>query len=182
MQSIFNYIVGSSKTDAYVGRIQSGWANIHEGGVCPNIEAIPLFDQEVFKNWSLHLLGSVELDTASLQSIACVLLLHYRSTLQYIPTHRLHSRMKECIRMCNFDDDKLLQWSDSVKVRFSIENGIFLPLDKHPKPRNVLDQATSEAFNTDIAEIRVAPTRRNQNKRTRRTNNTEEYVYDDVDD
>ena len=33
--------------------------------------------------------------------------------------------------MCNFDDDKLLQWSDSVKVRFSIENGIFLPLDKH---------------------------------------------------
>jgi hypothetical protein len=31
--------------------------------------------------------------------------------------------------MCHLDDDKLLQWSDSVKVRFSIENGIYLPLD-----------------------------------------------------
>jgi hypothetical protein len=27
------------------------------------------------------------------------------------------------------EEDKLLQWSDSVKVRFSIENGIFLALE-----------------------------------------------------
>ncbi len=48
------------------------------------------------------LLGSVELDTASLQSLACVLLLHYRTTSQCIPGHRLHSRMKEeCLRMCS---------------------------------------------------------------------------------
>ena len=27
------------------------------------------------------------------------------------------------------EEDKLLQWSDSVKVRFSIENGIYFPLE-----------------------------------------------------
>ena len=134
VQIIFNYIVGSSKTDACVARVQSGWSNIiKEGGICPNIEAIPLVDDhELFKTWSVHLLGSVELDTASLQSLACVLLLHYRTTSQCVPGHRLHSRMKECLRMCSIiddEEDKLLQWSDSVKVRFSIENGIYLPLE-----------------------------------------------------
>ena len=43
---------------------------MQEGGICPNIESIPLVDHEVFKMWSVHLLGSVELDTASLQSLA----------------------------------------------------------------------------------------------------------------
>ena len=56
-------------------------------------------------------------------------------------------------------------------------------VDQFPNPRNALDQATSEAYNTDIAEIRKAPTRRNQNKRTKKTtNNSEEYVYDNDDD
>lgn len=35
--------------------------------------------------------------------------------------------------MCSImddEEDKLLQWSDSVKVRFSIENGIYLPLER----------------------------------------------------
>jgi hypothetical protein len=53
VQTIFNYIVGSSKTDAYVARVQSGWSNIQEDGICPNIEAIPLVDHELFKTWSV---------------------------------------------------------------------------------------------------------------------------------
>ena len=33
--------------------------------------------------------------------------------------------------MCSImgEEDKLLHWSDSVKVRFSIENGMYLPLE-----------------------------------------------------
>ena len=110
--------------------MQSGWASVQEGGICPNIEAIPLEDRECFKTWILHLLGSVDVDTASLQSIACVLLLHYRNTLQYLPGHRLNARMVECMRECSFEEEKLFRWSDAVRARFSIENAIYLPLDR----------------------------------------------------
>ena len=52
-----------------------------------------------------------------------------------------------------------------------------------PNPSNVMDEATSEAFNADIAEIRIAPTRRNLKKRTRtNNNNNEDYEYDYDDD
>ena len=93
------------------------------------IEAIPLEDRECFKTWSLHLLGCVDIDMASLQSIAYVLLLHYRNTLQYLPGHRLNARMVECMRECSFGEEKLFHWSDAVRARFSIENAIYLPLD-----------------------------------------------------
>ena len=37
--------------------------------------------------------------------------------------------MQDCIRLCNLEEEKLLQWCDSVKTRFSIENALYLPLD-----------------------------------------------------
>ena len=33
-------------------------------------------------------------------------------------------------RECSFGEEKLFRWSDAVRARFSIENAIYLPLDR----------------------------------------------------
>ena len=44
--------------------------------------------------------------------------------------------MQDCIRLCESNEDKLFQWCDCVKTRFSIENGIYLPLDYEQQHEN----------------------------------------------
>jgi hypothetical protein len=131
VQTIFNYIVGSPTSDAYVGRIQSAWPNPNEGGVCPDIESFPPNERVLFQLWSLNLLGATPItDVTAVHCIACVLLLHYRATLQYMHNHRLNVRMQECIQQCGEQTQKLLEWCDLVKAHFDRENGLFLPLDQ----------------------------------------------------
>lgn len=52
-------------------------------------------------------------------------------------------------------------------------------VNNFPVPSNVLDHATSEVYNKDIAEIRISATRRNQRKRTRINNSNDDFEYDD---
>ena len=47
-----------------------------------------------------------------------------------------------------------------------------------PETTNILDNATSEVYNKDIADIRITATRRNQRKSTRINNNNDDFEYD----
>ena len=129
MQTIFNYIVGSDKCDKRVGRIESGWSNVDDGGVCPGIESFPIHEQESFNSFSLHLLGSASIDTETRQAFACVLLLHFEELKAGYPDHRLIRKMNICASQCNLVEGKLSEWAINVKAMFDLDNGIFLPLE-----------------------------------------------------
>ena len=114
-----------------MGRVQSAWPNPLEGGICPDVESFPPHERELFKMWSYNLLGASKVeDTEAIYGIACVLLLHYRATLEYLPAHRLNLRMQQCMQQIGQRKEKLEEWCDDVKARFDLENGLFLPLDQ----------------------------------------------------
>jgi hypothetical protein len=61
MQTIFNYIAGTSKTDSRVGRVLSGWRHASQGGVCPSFGALPEDEHDLFALYTCRLLGPAAL-------------------------------------------------------------------------------------------------------------------------
>jgi hypothetical protein len=129
MQTIFTYIVGTDNCDKRVARIISGWNSIDEGGICPDIEAFPVTEREIFNSFTLNLLGSADIDAPTRQSLCCILLLHFREVKETFPEHRLIRKMVSCLAAVQRTESDLLLWADNVKSMFELENGIFLPLD-----------------------------------------------------
>ena len=84
-----------------------------------------------------------------------------------------------------FLEDRRTYKSRRIEKAFLANYRRFMDIDVHdfPCPTNTQDLATSAPYAQDISNIRSAPTRRNQRKRTRRSNNENDiYEYNDAND
>lgn len=140
MQTIFNYLCGTMKTDASVGRVLSGWASAGSGGNCPSIECIPEEDRELFRMYCATLLASASVDLQ--YPLMCSLLLHWDEVERVSPKHFLLVRMRGVIGVSS---EHIGRWVLAVRRAFRNMNAPFLPVNQF-EPTDSVPYATIEQF------------------------------------
>ena len=121
--------MGSDKTDKRVGRVESGWSRIDDGGICPDITAFPPNERDAFNVFSVNLLGSANIDDQTRHCLSCVLLLHFKEVKESYPQHRLIAKMMSSVQQCGLTVATLETWADHAKTQFHLDNAVFLPTD-----------------------------------------------------
>lgn len=126
LQTIFNYLCGSTKTDSKVGRALSGWPSADHGGNCPSEDCIPSEERKLFKKWTDTLMPAA---SASLRyPLMCTLLLWWDDMNAKYPTHHLFTRMLDAGRPLRVTRETIKRWVAFVKGRFHRMNAPFLPV------------------------------------------------------
>jgi hypothetical protein len=124
VQTIFNYVSGTGKTDARVGRALSGWPSIQDGGVSPTIECIPEADRAMFRSYAVTLMGSAQVTEGLRNLLTCALLLRYEQTSKLPHLQLVHDRMTS---VEGIDASKVIEWGECCRKGFVYHNALFLP-------------------------------------------------------
>jgi integrase len=139
LQTVFNYLCGSAKTDSKVGRALSGWPSAHRGGNCPSEECIPVADRAVFKKYSASLMAAAPVSIR--HPLMCSLLLRWDAMHAEYPEHNLFTRMLEEGRKMRVTIETIHRWVKAVKASFHKMNAPFLPVSE-------LDDGDSVPYST----------------------------------
>lgn len=124
LQTMFEYIYATIKTDGKVGRALSGWKHVGKGGHCPTINCIDVASREEFAMYAAELMASVQLDAPIKYALVCVLLLHFDAVMAACPSHALIARMVTCR---NTGIRRVKYWAAQVRADFQRRNGSSLP-------------------------------------------------------
>lgn len=141
LQTVFNYLCGSVKTDSRVARALSGWPNALRGGNAPSIECIPEEDRELFRVFCATLLTCAS--PALQYPLMCSLLLHWDEMYRDCPGHTLFARMLST--STGVTSDHLARWVVEVRRAFRNMNAAFLPVS-HTNGGDSVPYATIEEF------------------------------------
>lgn len=141
LQTVFNYLCGSVKTDSRVARALSGWPNALRGGNCPSIECIPEEDREMFRVFCATLLACAP--PAIQYPLMCSLLLRWDDMYKDCPTHTLFGRMLSTDT--GVTTEHLARWVVEVRRAFRNMNAAFLPVS-HMNAGDSIPYATIEEF------------------------------------
>lgn len=124
LQTMFEYIYGTTKTDGRVGRALSGWKHVDRGGFCPGIECIDASERNEFALYSANLMAAAPLDLSMKYALVCVLLLHFDAVQAACPQHDLLTRMITC---SNAGVTRVKHWAQQIQAAFHAKNGSSLP-------------------------------------------------------
>jgi len=124
LQTMFEYVYGTTKTDGRVGRALSGWKHVDKGGFAPTIACIDAASREEFALYAADLLSTVTFDLHIKYSLVCVLLLHFAAVQSAFPSHPLLVRMITCR---GAGVERLQFWAQQVVADFQRRNGSSLP-------------------------------------------------------
>jgi hypothetical protein len=131
--NLYEYIAGTIRTDAPVGRILSHWDKAF-GGVAPepfsvNGDILPRQDYHLYQEYVMHLMGSVIIQHAPQlkQVLTAMLLLHYQDVKQMLGgVHQLVLRMECCPSV---PVTKVEEWALIIRAWWSLNNGAFCKIN-----------------------------------------------------
>lgn len=154
IDTAYNYDLGDMETDRPCALRLSNWPNSSDGGICPNIDAIPTLERESFLKFSKDFfclaLSKVSEEVISMMAIVQVLWygefqhLHYFRGMTGYATH-----------------ESLLSWSNHIKQELVSLNSFALPGNRtgNRLPENVRCLSTSiNDFSADLSSMRTVIT------------------------
>jgi len=145
LQTIFNYLCGTGKTDSRVARALSGWPSALRGGNCPSIECIPKDEQDLFRSFCATLLACAE--PVLQYPLMCSVLLHWDEMYRDVPEHHIFGRMMGA----GVSTEKIHEWILCVRRAFRNMNAPFLPVSELD-PTDSVPYATIQEFFTKTIE------------------------------
>jgi hypothetical protein len=113
LQTVFNYIAGTAKSDARVGRALSGWKHTDSGGACPSVSDLPPSKQVIFKYYTARLMGhAVNLLQEVQLYLMSSLVLYWTDFIERYPSHLLANMM---LSIAGVTEDKLRGWQGLLR-------------------------------------------------------------------
>jgi len=153
LQTIFNYLCGTTKTDSKVGRALSGWRSANEGAACPSIDCIPEVERELFRTYTASLLGSCSSLHISVRNcLMCVLLLHWSEVVERYPQHNLVQRMSS---VSGVQRSQIDNWAQAVRGWFRTQNAPFLPLGELDDDDRIAYSTIADQFRNTSMSLRL---------------------------
>jgi hypothetical protein len=132
IQTVFNYAVGSFKTDSKVGRALSGWTSADNGGLIPAVDEFIHEPEEKasFKRYAMNLVGMNGIDDVFVNYLVTVLLMHYEEMKRLFNGCRLDKVMQSKALQSGMNEQHLRRWATIIKERFIQANSMYIPLSQ----------------------------------------------------
>lgn len=131
IQTIFNYIVGTAKTDSIVGRALSNYTTADTGGLCHVDDS---FKGSPHKNkFLLYAETLIEhpLEYNLKLALVSTLVMHVLElNVEYGNSSITYSKMVKAAHDCNITEDELFDWGQQIKTWFITNNAHALPLSQ----------------------------------------------------
>ena len=125
IETSYNYILGTSKTESQSARLMSGWSSPEFGGICPWMEAIPDSDHDAFTLYAADLIGCRNLKPNMVLLAAIILVLYYKKVSMDYPESLLLKKMNsKSVRK-----EQLQIWCDALNKEFLKLNAVYLPIE-----------------------------------------------------
>lgn len=129
LQTVFNYIISSFKSDSKVGKSLSGWpSSTNDGGKCPYKDCLTVpHEKRLFSSLAARLLSG-PLQLRSKEYLLVVLILYYPDVKVLFPRCRLIATMERISSDFGITIDILQSWSETFRHAFKAMNAASLPL------------------------------------------------------
>jgi len=133
IQTSYNYVLKTTKTESQTARLMSGWNDPSYGGLCPWIESIPENERESFQYYATAVIGCQYMTPNLVLLTAVVLVMNYKAVLRQYPNSILIQKM-DCHGVMRAT---LEAWSDFLQKEYIQLNSHYLPVNSIRDDSNV---------------------------------------------